>query len=869
MPALAESTPPPAAPMARPRARQTSRAVRVVDKLTTWGITVGGLMVIVAVIGILVYLVSVVLPLFRGAQIKAVGDYPLLSPDRAAQLWTVQLDEHQQRGFTLDRQGVLTVFEVATGKLISADPIVPSTPAITAFSRTLRGGHMALGFADGTVRLGRLRFTDVGAEAVLEDPLRVGKKDVAVHRLDYKPSDNRSVLTVLKADGELFWDEVTRRENILTGKITTKLNQHALPYRPLAGRTELPDFLLQNSQGDQLYLAWRDGVIQRYDLRDIQNPVVAETADFTPAPGVELTNLQFMFGDQSLVAGDSAGGVTAWFRVHRADAGTADQYRLVPAHKLDPHAAAVTVTDLSTRDKCLVTGTATGDIWLRHMTSQQVLGRVRASPTPHPDPLPASGERGQSGSLLPLRGEEGQDEGAAVRAVHITPKGDGLFVLDVTGHAYRWAVHNPHPETTWRTIFGKVWYEGYDRPGYTWQSSSGNDDFEPKFSLVPLAFGTFKATFYSMLFALPIALLAAIYTSQFLDPRLRAPIKSAVETMASLPSVVLGFIAALVLAPVVENWIVAVLTAFAVIPLSVLLAGYAWQVLPRKVMLRCEGWPRFLLLIGCVLGAGCLAQRLGGPVEAWLFGGDFKGWLNGRHGSGAPGNAILLWPLALLLVWFLQNRFLAGPIHRALTGRSRLTIGLVEFAKLMAILLATTALAGAAGALLAQWGVDPRGSLVGTYVQRNTLVVGFVMGFAVIPIIYTISEDALASVPEQLRSASLGCGATPWQTAIRVIVPVAASGIFSAVMIGLGRAVGETMIVVMAAGNTPLMDWNIFNGLRALSANIAVELPEAVKDSTLYRMLFLAALTLFVMTFVLNTVAEMIRQRFRKRAFQL
>jgi phosphate transport system permease protein len=77
------------------------------------------------------------------------------------------------------------------------------------------------------------------------------------------------------------------------------------------------------------------------------------------------------------------------------------------------------------------------------------------------------------------------------------------------------------------------------------------------------------------------------------------------------------------------------------------------------------------------------------------------------------------------------------------------------------------------------------------------------------------------------------------------------------------------MIVVMAAGNTPVMDWNIFSGLRALSANIAVEIPEAVKDSTLYRMLFLAALTLFVMTFVLNTLAEIVRMRFRKRAAQM
>jgi phosphate transport system permease protein len=171
--------------------------------------------------------------------------------------------------------------------------------------------------------------------------------------------------------------------------------------------------------------------------------------------------------------------------------------------------------------------------------------------------------------------------------------------------------------------------------------------------------------------------------------------------------------------------------------------------------------------------------------------------------------------------------------------------------------------------LLTLAGYDPRGGFVDTYSQRNALVVGFVMGFAVIPNIYTLAEDALNAVPAHLRAASLAAGATPWQTAMWVILPVAASGVFSAVMIGMGRAVGETMIVVMAAGNTPVLDWNVFSGLRTLSANIAVELPEAVKDSTLYRTLFLAALTLFVMTFVINTLAELVRQRFRKRAFQL
>jgi len=127
----------------------------------------------------------------------------------------------------------------------------------------------------------------------------------------------------------------------------------------------------------------------------------------------------------------------------------------------------------------------------------------------------------------------------------------------------------------------------------------------------------------------------------------------------------------------------------------------------------------------------------------------------------------------------------------------------------------------------------------------------------------------LSAVPDHLRAASLGSGATQWQTAVRIVLPTAMSGLFSAVMIGLGRAVGETMIVLMAAGNTPLLEMNIFNGFRTLSANIAVELPEAVRDSTHYRTLFLAALILFAMTFIVNTIAEVVRLRFRRRSAQI
>ena len=139
------------------------------------------------------------------------------------------------------------------------------------------------------------------------------------------------------------------------------------------------------------------------------------------------------------------------------------------------------------------------------------------------------------------------------------------------------------------------------------------------------------------------------------------------------------------------------------------------------------------------------------------------------------------------------------------------------------------------------------------------------MGFAVIPTIFSIAEDAVFSVPKQLSQGSLALGATPWQTLVRVVLPTASPGMFSAVMIGMGRAVGETMIVLMATGNTPIMDMSIFQGMRTLSANIAVEMPESEVGSTHFRLLFLSGLVLFLFTFFFNTLAEVVRQRLRRK----
>ena len=164
----------------------------------------------------------------------------------------------------------------------------------------------------------------------------------------------------------------------------------------------------------------------------------------------------------------------------------------------------------------------------------------------------------------------------------ISGKYDELLFVDNDNRLHVFDLYDPHPDASVHGLFGKVWYEGYSAPGYEWQSTGGSDEFESKFSLTPLIIGTLKGTLYAMLFAVPIALLAGIYTSEFLHPNLRAFIKPTMEIMASLPSVVLGFLAALWLAPVLETRIPALILMVMVAPLSAFVFGAAWSRLPIR-----------------------------------------------------------------------------------------------------------------------------------------------------------------------------------------------------------------------------------------------------------------------------------------------
>ncbi len=869
-----KNTPTPAAstpPRAR-RPRTTRRRIIWIDRAMVALIRFGGMAVILAVTGILAYLLIVVEPLFREATLTRVSEHAVLDASEARDTLLTEVDEYRSIGVSLLRTGEMVVFNARTGDRLDRRQVLSSSAEITSLSHPAHSDLLALGLMDGTVLTGRLTFETAFLDDVNRAPsvarLRAGDtvqdgasvvqrtvegdlrrvKPVlslqalpaspppgaaAIRLLDYRGESSGERLAMLRTDGSLEVQEVVRRENMLTGETVTDAASNPVPAPREIGAYGSPAFMLLTTKGDQLYIAWSGGTAVRYDLRDPAAPEIVERTDLVPEPGVSLTAMTFSLGEQSILTGDTMGRVRAWFRPRLPSTTNPDGHALVLAHAFERLPAAVTTIGTSRRDKTLIAGTTDGRGVLFHATSEQKLGE------------------GHLGTPSPLR------------TALLASKGDGVFLLGTNGMMASFDLHNPHPETTLRSLFGHVWYEGYPEAAYTWQSSSGTDDFEPKFSLVPLIFGTLKATVYSLLFAVPIALLAAVYTSEFLSRTYRGPLKSIVEMMASLPSVVLGFIAALVLAPIIERRVLPVLLACALIPIAALCLGHTSQILPRRITNLFNGRAQLGILVVSTLSALFAASPVAAIVERTIFRGDFKAWLDGRAGTGTPGLILLLWPIvfAALLVadsrWLSRFPKLSTPTAGGQLGRF--------ISALFLSMLSAAALGSLGGAL----GLDPRGSLVGTYVQRNALVVGFVMGFAVIPIIYTIAEDALTAVPSALRSASLACGASRWQTATRVILPVAIPGIFSAVMIGLGRAAGETMIVLMAAGNTPVLEMNIFGGLRTLSANIAVELPEAVKDGTLYRVLFLAALTLFAMTFCINTVAELVRQRFRKRALQL
>jgi phosphate transport system permease protein len=739
----------PARPLVVSRAR-TSRRI-LLDRLAARTVVFGGIVIIVSILAILFVIAAEVWPLFRSPRVTAMGRVTghATTPAPGAGLG---VDEYREAASVVTTDGAIQLVPLEPGMTRAAPlPIDGLNGArvtvVTAYGRD----RYAIGTSDGRV---------IPFEMKMEVGFHDGRRTVTVTpaftaptALD--PERRRAIvgLTVAAPSaGSLTVAQVGPRDLVVQAVVEKKAliggarREESLGALPVPVDAEITALRL-DGRGDDLFIGTSRGQLLRYDVRDRDHPKLGETATIGTAP---ITALAFLIGDRTLVAGDQRGAVSSWQVLPPPAGGAA---RLTRINDFEPHPAPIVAISASGRDKGFVTADAKGGLKLHYGTSGQ--------------------------TFLAF------GEARNLRAVVFAPKADGIVSVDDGGEIVDWRVDNPHPEVTLRTLFGKVWYEGYSRPEWVWQSTGGTDDFESKLSLTPLIYGTLKGTFYALLFAVPLALLAAVYVSEFMHPTVKSYVKPMVEIMAALPSVVLGFLAGLWLAPKVERIVPGLFLLPPVATVMILCALLAWRTLPVAVRRRVRQGTEVFLLVPVVVLAGWIALTLGGLVETRLLAGDYRGWL------------------------------------------------------LSALGLA--------------------------YDQRNSLVVGVAMGFAVVPIIFTIAEDSLANVPQHLRAGSLALGATRWQTAARIVLPTASPGIFSAVMIGLGRAVGETMIVLMATGNTPVMDWNVFSGFRALSANIAVELPEAPEGGTLFRVLFVAAFLLFCLTFALNTVAEMIRIRLRRK----
>ncbi|CAH0532834.1 hypothetical protein VST7929_00681 [Vibrio stylophorae] len=732
---------------------QGDRLRRIKDKLATACVTAGGMLVLCTLMLIFGYLLYVIAPLFRGANIT-------LQQQVAAPMVVdyASWDENAKQGWVFNHQGEVMRVDLSAAHF--AQPLARAHLNQAAqgnryFSAT-EHAYPLYGYSDaqGELQLFTLLWQNQKIEMRPLPKVQLPISQLTHFTMALRETDvvHQFILTVVASNAT----SLVVRSGLFDSELDTVAWDSSLQM-PLS---DAPIGLHVNYTGEQIDVLSADQLlridphlklIQQVSFAEVPKLLFAQNkpAQYSPTP-VNLPpaiGMQLLAGESSILIRHQDGTISQWFELvhdgHR-------QLHLIRQFKMDAAVQGI-VAEPYRKSFAAVDGK---ELALFYTTSPKAL---------------------MSTSLWDL--------GAFEQGV-FSHNGQQLWLLG----AQQWqllSVYNPHPEISFSALWQEVWYEHYPKPDYVWQSTAADDIYEPKISLVPVIFGTLKAAFYALLFAVPIALAGAIYTAFYMSAPMRRVVKPAIEMMEALPTVILGFLAGLWLAPLIERNLPAVLLLLVLFPLSVLVTGFLWHRLPSRWRNQMPSGLDAIVLLPVLIAVAALAFALSPWLEQLCFGGDMRVYLTDHWGIG--------------------------------------------------------------------------------FNQRNALVVGIAMGFAVIPTIFTIAEDAIFSVPRHLVHGSLALGATPWQTLVRVVLLTASPGIFSAVMMGLGRAVGETMIVLMATGNTPIMEWNVFEGLRTLSANIAIEMPESEVGSSHYRVLFLSAFVLFMFTFLFNTLAELVRQHLRKK----
>ena len=720
---------------------------KVKDKLARYGVTAGGIFVLVTLILIFFYLLYVILPIFSSVKVTPLQQFSTPFSNETA---NIRVSDNNNYLYRLSNDGSLNIVSLAgptAGEVIDSADLLSGVASI---GRTLPADRLyALGGTQGEVVITKPSLSTFRGDnsLLLDYPLgdkrfQLDPKGEPIVKLAASVRGQQAIILGLTADGRARAALFSEDGNVLG----SNGSDWQSAFFAVTGLPETIDDIVVTPDARTAYVLSADKLyVVAFGNRSGWVREVVQVEE----PGSKAQQLALLSGANSLLISHSDQSLSQWFEIRK------DGKR----------------TMVRTRDF------AVGD--------SPVIGLIPEYTRKGFFALQQDGQL--SAFYTTVKGaiyRESLFENDLPQQVVISPHADRLVTLN--GNEWRiYAVKNPHPEIGFASLWQKIWYEGYPEPDFVWQSTSASDEFEPKLSLVPLVFGTLKAALYGLLFAVPLALAGAIYTAYFMSSRMRGIVKPTIELMEALPTVILGFLAGIWLAPIVESHLVGMVALVVMFPLGMLLAGIGWSLLPGSWRSRIPSGFHVLLLMPAIVLIGYACFSLSPWLEQTWFAGDVRTYLSD------------------------------------------------------------------------EWGIG--------YDQRNALVVGIAMGIAVVPTIFSIAEDAIFSVPGHLTSGSLALGATHWQTLTKVVLLTASPGIFSAIMMGLGRAIGETMIVLMATGNTPIMDWNILEGMRTLSATIAIEMPESEVGSSHYRVMFLAAFVLFVFTFLFNTVAELVRQRLREK----